>query len=96
MEATKFLLILGDTEDGQGILDRNDDLMKIREQGLNFSQSPSVGAIYEIYPEDAHTLTVTLREEGYKVGLYSGFEKAQKFFWKSLGFSADGSIDLDN
>lgn len=94
MDPNKFLLILGDHEDG--VIDRQDDLMKIRDIGLNFEQSPSVGAIYEIYPEDARLFTLKIREEGFKVGVYGSFEKAEKFFWKAMGFSADGSIGLDN
>jgi hypothetical protein len=81
MQETKFLLILSDSE---SIVDLQDDLIKIRQISLNFDLSPSIGVIYETYPECAKEYADSLRESGKKVGVYGTFQKALNYLNKSL------------
>lgn len=84
MEESKFILVLGDHEK---VVHLEQQDFKIREIGLNFSQSPSIGAIYETFPECARDYAEKLRESGEKVGIYGSREKAKKYFFKCLNIS---------
>ena len=90
---SKFILVLGDDE--TEVFDVERDLMKEREIGLNFEQSPSVVVLYETYDDYAREAATELRDRGLKVGVYGSRGKAMKFFWKALGFSEDGSVNLN-
>lgn len=89
MPDTKFLLIVGDNE--EGIIGREEEDLYIRDIGCNFEHSPSIAALYETYAELVKEFATDLRAKGFKVGVYATREKAQRFFWKSLGMEWMGS-----
>ena len=89
MPDTKFLLIVGDHE--EGIVNREEEDLFIRDIGCNFEHSPSIAALYETYAELVKEFALDLREKGFKVGVYATRDKAQKFFWKSIGMEWMGS-----
>lgn len=83
IEENKFLLVLGDTDD---VCKLQTEFLRIREIGLNFSKSPSIGAVYETYAESAKEYAEEFRASGKKVGVYGTREKAMAYFLKAIDF----------
>ena len=77
----KFILVLGDHEDVVH-LEQHD--FKIVNIALNFTQSPSIGAVYRTYPECAKDYADKFRQIGNKVGVYASRDKAYMYLYKSL------------
>lgn len=82
---SKFLLVVGDSE--QQVLDipQEEEYMYLRDLVVNFGHTPSIVALYELYTEFVKETATRLRDQEIKVGVYATREKAQKFFWKMAG-----------
>lgn len=69
-------------------------LCQIRHVHFNtFVNLPSLGVVFELFPEEVTALTKRLREGGVKVGVYSSFEKAMKFMDRAFDLEGDGTLD---
>jgi hypothetical protein len=80
-EDNKFILVLGNTED---IAHLQDDLIKIRDIGINAQKNPAIAAVYETFAECAKDYAEKFRESGKKVGVYATREKAMSYYFKAL------------
>lgn len=87
---TSFVLIVGDDEAQMMSYDRKQGTL--RDVGLNFDNSPSVALVYEVFNEDVKDLLDDVRSHGFKAGTYSTVEKAQRFMYKTLAVSDDGTM----
>lgn len=90
MSQTSYVLIVGDDETQMMSYDRKEGTM--RDIGLNFDNSPSVAIVYEVFNEDIKDLLDDVRSHGLKAGTYSTMEKAQRFMYKALSVSEDGTM----
>lgn len=77
----KYVLVLGDDDE---VVDSDRQLQPLVDAALNFTQSPSVGAIFKLYAEDAQKFAESHREEGHKVGVYSTKSKAVFYLESAL------------
>jgi hypothetical protein len=98
MTATKFALALcPNPETEEFVMGKEGSMCVIRH--IDFSthaDRPSLGVIFEVFPEDAMQLTDELRGAGVKVGVYSTFEKAMGFANQLFSVPKDGTLEEVN
>jgi hypothetical protein len=98
MAATKFALVLCPTPDTEDLVMSRDGSMCVMRH-IDFSthaDKPTLGVVFEIFPEDAMQMTEELRAAGVKIGVYSTFEKAVGFANQVFDIVKDGTLEEVN
>ena len=93
--ATKYALVLcPDPSTEEELMAKQGPMHVIRhvDFGTDITR-PSLGVVFELFPEDLRVFVEEVRDKGMKVGVYTDYQKALGFSNQAFGLSKDGTLE---